>query len=73
MNVPLPPGGRADVDLSVGEGESLLVIKRKKDGSIVFPSPAFSEAKTGDEIKAAIVEVCKEILATSVTRGGTTH
>lgn len=59
----LPPGGKADLNLDIRDGDTLLVIKRSKDGEITFPAFVGNPGKE-DGMKTAIVALLGDALDT---------
>lgn len=59
--IEIPPGGGVDVDLTIKEGESILVIKEQKDGTISFP--IFASNKTHTNLNDAI-RLCQRSINT---------
>lgn len=59
----LPPGEGVGLDLSVNDGESILVIKRLRDGSYFVPAFLHAENMTHAEARDAVMAFCHGLLA----------
>jgi hypothetical protein len=57
------PGGSLGLDLTLKDGEEVLIIKRTPSGVIEFPMFGTKVELTGPEITSAIAQLCRDAIA----------
>jgi len=59
--IEIQPGETFGFDLSVGDGETILILKRMKDGSITVPLLSHHEPSMSDrDLKTLAARMCRQ-------------